>query len=86
VCGLAHVGPTSAQLGRARGLGLKAGDAGDVQQIIDQPGKVLDLAFDDIPGPPQVGVGRAEVLQDLDGIRDRGQGQGECAELLRVSG
>ena len=63
-------------------IDLATADTGDIQQVIDQSGQMLDLAFDDIPGPLEVNVGRAEVLQDLEGIRDRGQG---VAEFVRQS-
>ena len=32
-------------------LDLAAGDPGDVQQVVDQPGEVLDLPLDDVLGP-----------------------------------
>jgi hypothetical protein len=52
-------------------------DAGHVQQVSGQPGHVLGLAFDDLLGPPQVGVRRAELFLDLDGV-----GEGTAAWWL----
>ena len=53
-------------------LDLPARDAGDVQQVVDEPGQVLHLAFDDLRRPFMVLSSRGS-LQDLSGIADRRQ-------------
>ena len=54
-------------------LDLALGDAGDVEQIIDDDAEVEDLAVDDLvtPGDVVLGVGLAG---DGDGIADGGEG------------
>ena len=48
---------------------LAAGDPGDVEQVVDQPGQVLGLAVDDLPRPPLLGVVGADQLSTWAALR-----------------
>ena len=54
-------------------LQLVAGDAGDVQQVVDQPGQVLDLPLDHVAAPAELRLVRPLEAQHLHGVADRGQ-------------
>ena len=49
-------------------LDLAAGDAGDVEQVVDQPGQVPDLPLDDVLGPVDGRSGRRASADELDGV------------------
>ena len=52
---------------------LAPADAGNVEQIVHQPGHLPHLAVDHVPGPLQLRHGWALGTQDLHGIGDGGQ-------------
>ena len=52
---------------------LAPGDARHIQQVIHQPGHLLDLAVDHVPGPLQLRYRRTFDTQDLRRIADGGQ-------------
>ena len=57
---------------------LAAGDPGDVQQVVDQPGQVLHLALDHVADRRgRCSPGEPVQLEDLDGVA--GSGPGGCA-------
>ena len=62
---------------------LAAGDSGNLEQVIDQVSHLANLVVDHVAGPAQVGVVRAALLHDLDGVADRGQG---VAQLVAQHG
>ena len=53
-------------------LDLAPRDAGDVQQVVDQPGQVPDLPLDDLLGPFELLL-RLQLAEELDGVADRRQ-------------
>jgi hypothetical protein len=58
-------------------------DSADVQQIVEQPGHVPDLALDDVPRPGHSCARQILDMKNLDGIPDRGQ---RIAQLVREGG
>ena len=62
---------------------LPPGDARDVEEIIDQPSHVRDLAIDDVPRPIEPRLRLPEPPEDLHGAADRGQ---RIAELVGEDG
>ena len=52
---------------------LSAGDPGDVEQVVDDAGHVLDLLGDDVDRPVEVGPARPFDAHDLNGVADRSQ-------------
>jgi hypothetical protein len=64
-------------------LELLPGDAGDVEQVVDQPRHVRDLAIDHVAGPRHGRLRRPEPAQDVDGVADRGEG---VAQLVGEDG
>ena len=47
-----------------------AGDSGNVQEVINDPGHVLDLLADHVDGPREIGAVRAFDSHDLNGVAD----------------
>ena len=45
-------------------LDLAAGDPGDVEQVVDQPGEVLDLPLDDVRRPVEVAPASSRAVGD----------------------
>jgi hypothetical protein len=62
---------------------LAARDAGDIQQFVDQPGEMRDLAFDDVLGPTHARFVEVESAQHIGGIADGCQ---RVAQLMRQHG
>ena len=52
---------------------LALADPGDVEQVVHQPGHLLDLMLDHSRGPLELGIGRALDAEDLHGIADGGE-------------
>jgi hypothetical protein len=50
-----------------------AGDAGDVEQVVHQPGEVLDLALHHLARGLEGGVDRLDLAHQLDGVADGGE-------------
>ena len=53
-------------------LNLALSDAGDVQEVLDEVGEVLDLPGGDVPAPFEV-LPRARAGRERDGVPDGGQ-------------
>ena len=53
---------------------LAAGDPRNIKQIVDHARHVLDLVFDHLGGPSEVGTVGPFQLHDLDGVADGRQG------------
>ena len=61
-------------------LDLAAVDAGDVEQVVDQPGQVADLPLGDVPDLLGLGAVEAVRAEHVQGVQDRGEG---VAQLVR---
>jgi hypothetical protein len=62
---------------------LAARDAGNIEQIVDQPGQMDDLPLDDFLRPTYPRLGRFQAGEDMGGVADRRQ---RVAQLVAEHG